>query len=147
MSFRTRLIVFVLVLLLAAALDALFAPFLVAHGVRLWLERAAEQEGLRAGMETVEAPFLRPVTIRNLRMTADRAVPREVSLEAATVIVDLNFRGWIFGRRAPFLHSISIDHFKGNIRAAPKAGGSEKAGLATTGATAPGRFSHCAWRS
>ena len=140
MSFRTRLIVFVLVLLLAAALDALFAPFLVAHGVRLWLEQTAHQEGLRAEMETVEAPFLRPVTIRNLRLTADRAASREVSMEAAMVIVDLNFRGWIFARRAPFLHSISVDHFKGNIRAAPKAAAVKKLDWRQLARLLPGDF-------
>ena len=57
MSFRNRLIVFLLVLLLAAALDALFAPFVVAHGVRLWLEQAAHQEGLRAEMEPSKRLF------------------------------------------------------------------------------------------
>ena len=140
MSFRTRLIVFVLVLLLAAALDALFAPFLVAHGVRLWLEQAAHQEGLRAKMETVEAPFLRPVTIRNLRLTDDRPASREVSLEAAMVIVDLNFRGWIFARRAPFLRSISVDHFKGNIRAAPKVAAVKKLDWRQLARLLPGDF-------
>jgi hypothetical protein len=140
MSFRTRLIVVLLVLLLVAALDALFAPFVVAHGVRLWLEWAAHQEGMKAEMEMVEAPFLRPVTIRNLRLTADRAVSHEVSLKAAMVVVDLNFRGWIFARRTPFLRSINIDRFTGNIRAAPKVAEVKKLDWRQLARLVPGDF-------
>ena len=66
MSFRKRLIVFFLVLLVAGALDALFAPFVVARGVRLWIWWTAKQQGLSAEIERIDAPFLRAVTIRNL---------------------------------------------------------------------------------
>ena len=92
MSFRKRLIVFLLVLLVAGALDALFAPFVVARGVRLWIWWAAKQQGLSAEVERIDAPFLRAVTIRNLSVGPGKGTGRDVSLRAASVVVDLNLR-------------------------------------------------------
>ncbi|MGH8093835.1 MAG: hypothetical protein ACREIF_10220 [Chthoniobacterales bacterium] len=126
MSFRTRLVIFLLVALLAAALDALFSPFFVAYGVRLWLEWAARQEGLRAQVKNVDAPFLHPVTIRNLRLTSDRVSAREVSLQAGIVIADLNFRGKLFSRNASFLRSVNIDRLTGSIHGAPRLAAAKK---------------------
>src|SRR5450432_1726764 len=116
MSFRKRLFVFLLIVLLAGALDALFAPVVVAHGVRLWFWWAARNQGLSVEMGDVDAPFLREVTIRNLRVARAADGSREVSFRAASVVVDLNFRGWIFSRRARLLRSINLDHPAGSIR-------------------------------
>ena len=118
MSFRKRLLVLLFLLLLLAALDALLAPYLVARGTRLWLQWAARQEGLEAQMDQVEAPFLKPVTIRNLRILSPPESSRQVSLQAAAVVVDLNFRGRIFSRRSAFLRSIQIVQLKGKIQTA-----------------------------
>jgi hypothetical protein len=116
MSFRKRLLVFLLIVLLAGALDAVFAPVVVAHGVRLWFWWAARNQGLSVEMGDVDAPFLREVTIRNLRVARAADGSREVSFRAASVVVDLNFRGWIFSRRARLLRSINLDHPAGSIR-------------------------------
>jgi hypothetical protein len=116
MSFRKRLVVFFLILLVAGALDALLAPFVVAHGVRLWVSWAAKQQGLSAEIERIDAPFLRAVTIRNLSVGPGKGARRDVSLRAASVVVDLNLRGWIFGERARLLRSAHVDRLSGNIR-------------------------------
>jgi hypothetical protein len=121
MSFRKRLVVFLIVVLLAGALDALFAPTVVARGVRLWIRWAAKSQGLSAEMEDVDAPFLREVTIRNLRVAPANDASRKVSFRAASLVVDLNFRGWIFSRRARLLRSINLDHCTGSIRVRPGA--------------------------
>ena len=116
MSFRKRLIVFLLVLLVAGALDALFAPFVVARGVRLWIWWTAKQQGLSAEIERIDAPFLRAVTIRNLSVGPGKGAGRDISLAAASVVVDLNLRGWILGEHASLLRSARVDGLSGNIR-------------------------------
>ena len=72
MSLRTRFFILLLVLLLLAGLDALLAPFLVAQGVRRWLEWAARREGLVAEIGKIDAPFLGPVRISELHLRSDR---------------------------------------------------------------------------
>jgi hypothetical protein len=122
MSFRKRLVVFLLILLLAGVLDALFAPFVVARGVRLWVWWAAKREGLSAEIERVDAPFLRAVTIHQLSLGPGKGSGREVSLRAATVVVDLNLRGWIFRGHSSLLQSVQADRLTGHIGVAETAG-------------------------
>jgi hypothetical protein len=116
MSFRKRLVVFVLILLVAGALDALLAPFVVARGVRLWVWWAAKQQGLSAEIERIDAPFLRAVTIRNLSVGPGKGAGRDISFRAASVVIDLNLHGWIFGEHAKLLRSAQVDRLSGNIR-------------------------------
>ncbi len=116
MSFRKRLVVFFLLLVLAGALDALCAPFLIAHGVRWWIEWASRRHGLRAEIERIDAPFLRPVTIRNLSIGRGKVGGHEIELRAATVVVDLNLRGWLFRKDARLLHSVQANQLTGKVR-------------------------------
>ncbi len=116
MSFRKRLVVFVLFVLVAGALDALFAPFVVAHGVRWWIEWAAQRQGLSAEIEQVDAPFLRPVTIRNLSFGSGKKSVHQISLGITTATVDLNLRGWLFRKEANLLHRVRLERVTGKIR-------------------------------
>jgi hypothetical protein len=117
MSFRKRFVVFLLIVLVAGALDALFAPFLVARGVRWWIWWATQRQGLTAEIESVDAPFLRAVTLRNLTVGPSKNAGPEVSLRAATVVLDLNLRGWLFGRDAHLLRSVRADRVTATVRA------------------------------
>jgi hypothetical protein len=116
MSFRKRLLVFVLIVLVAGALDALFAPFLVASGVRLWIRWATQRQGLTAEIESVDAPFLRPVTLRNLTVGPSKAADPDLSFRVATVVLDLNLRARLLGKDAPILRSIRADHATATVR-------------------------------
>jgi hypothetical protein len=113
---RKRLALFLIFVLVAGALDALLAPLVVAHGLRFWLRWVAKREGLTAEMAQVDAPFLRPVTIRQFRLTPAAGKGQQANLTAATVVIDLNLSGWIFGRGTAFLHSLEADHVVGNFR-------------------------------
>ncbi|MBA3544669.1 MAG: hypothetical protein H0T83_09565, partial [Chthoniobacterales bacterium] len=86
------------------------------HGVRLWMLWAAKKLGLAAEIEKVEAPFWRPVTIRHLSLTPASGTALPVNFQADTVVVDLNFRGWLLGRDVAFLRSIAIDRVVGSFR-------------------------------
>src|SRR2546423_6077713 len=116
MPFRKRLLIFFGILLLAAAGTALFAPFVVANGIRLWLWWSARSEGVSVEIERIEAPFLRDVAIRGLRVKPAKAAPHEVNLQADKVVLDLDLRRWIFARRARLLRLISIDQLTGSVR-------------------------------
>ena len=121
MSFRKRLVLLFLILLAVGALDALCAPFLVARGVRLWVEWAARRQGLSVTLGAVEAPFLRPVTLHQLRFTSAAQAPREVALQIETLVVDLNLRGWIFRQPKQLLASVRADQITARVRVPQKA--------------------------
>ena len=102
--------------LLAALLTALLAPFAVRHGLRAWLWWAARREGLSVQIARIEAPFLQPVTLEGVHLAPAAEKGRPVELEAQSVSVDLNFRGWLFGRKTRLLHAVTIDHLRGKVR-------------------------------
>ena len=121
MSFRKRLLYFFLIALVLAALDALCAPFVIAHGLRYWIGWSAQKHHLVAEMGEIEAPFLGAVTIRNLQLSSGTGTASEMEFRAATVMVDLNIRGWLFRKRAHLLRSFSAEHLAGKINVSPRA--------------------------
>lgn len=120
MSFRKRLVFFLLIVLVLGGLDALCAPFVVAHGVRFWILWTAKKHHLAAEIGEVEAPFLREVTIRNLRVSSTKAAATKVTFNVATLVVGLNIRGWVFTKRAHLLRSLDAGYFSGSIHVSPK---------------------------
>ena len=68
MRLRRPVLIFAATLLVASILVVCFAPLLVAGGLRWWAQRAANREGLRLELGEIEAPFLHPAIIRNLRL-------------------------------------------------------------------------------
>ncbi|MEO6871608.1 MAG: hypothetical protein ABI233_05245 [Chthoniobacterales bacterium] len=123
MSLRKRLLVLVLILAVASLVTALLAPFAVARGIGVWLWWAARHENVRVDFAKIDAPFLRPVTIERLRIAPAHENGRPVSLQAERVTLDLNFRGWLFTKRARFLHSIAVERLKGSVRQGAAHGG------------------------
>ena len=119
MSFRKRLVIFFLVLLVLAGLDALCAPFVVAHGVRYWILWAAKKHHFKAEIGEVEAPFLREVTIRNLHLTPIDAATN-VEFDVDSLVVGLNLRGWLFTKRAHLLRSVEVGNLTGKINVSPQ---------------------------
>ncbi len=126
MSFRKRLVFLLLTVLVLGGLDALCAPFVVAHGVRFWIHWAARKHHLDVEIGEVEAPFLREVTIRNLRVTSTKAAATKVAFNVATLVVDLNLRGWALSKRAHLLRSLDAGYFSGSIYVSPKTAAAPK---------------------
>ncbi len=50
------------------------------------------------------------------RLARARNAGHEVALRAATVVIDLNLRGWIFRKDASLLRSVRMDSLTGSIR-------------------------------
>jgi hypothetical protein len=102
-------------LFVAAFLAVLFSPFMVASGLRLWLAHTARQHGLRIETERIEAPFLRPAVIHQLRLTNEANAPFQIDGAVARVEIDLNLAGIFSGTPRP-LHSLVAEGVTLNVR-------------------------------
>ncbi len=91
MPLRNRVVLSILLLLLIVVLTIALAPFVVSNGVRLWVWWFARQEGFVASIDKVEAPFLRPIVIRQLRLKSvrDDALRVDVTATDARLSLDL----------------------------------------------------------
>jgi len=83
MPLRNRVVLSILLLLLIVVLTIALAPFAVSNGVRLWVWWFARQEGFVATIDKVEAPFLRPIVIRQLHLKSVRDNALRVDVTAA----------------------------------------------------------------
>ena len=67
---RNRLILIALSLLLVAVALVWFTPFMVTRGLRLWLSWKAHREHLIVKIDKIDAPLLRPVVVRGIRISS-----------------------------------------------------------------------------
>jgi len=91
MPFKNRIFLIILVIIMVVLAAILLAPIAVSNGVRLWVWWFARQEGLVATIDGVDAPFLRPIAIRqiHLKSVRDDAVRVDVTLLDARVVLNL----------------------------------------------------------
>jgi hypothetical protein len=91
MPLRNRLVLSILLLLLIVVLTIALAPFAVSNGVRLWIRWFARQEGLVASIDNIQAPFLRPIVIRQLHLKSvrDDALRLDVTVTDARLTLNL----------------------------------------------------------
>src|SRR5437879_7043159 len=132
MPFKNRLFLFSLLVLLAALLAIVFAPFAVSNGLRLWVWWKSRQEGLAVSIDKIDAPFLQPVVIRSLHVKSVRADALQIDLTATQVEVYLNFSRILLHRRGRAIRNLSIEDLHGEIRREnPNARGITKSGWGT----------------
>jgi hypothetical protein len=104
-----RSVLFTSAALLIAMLLALgFVPLIVAGGLRIWAQRAAQREGLQVEFGEIEAPFLRPVVMRNVRVQSDPKMPFQIEGTAARVELGLNLAAIFTTSKRPLRH-LEID--------------------------------------
>ncbi len=115
MSLRKRFLIFLALVLGLTLLTALFSPFVIVRGLRAWLWWSGQHEGVRVGIGKINAPFLGPVTLEDLRIQPAKEKARRVDLQSARVTLDFNFRGWLFTKRARFVHAITVAGLRGSI--------------------------------
>src|SRR6266511_2128263 len=85
MPFKNRIFLFILVIIIVALAAVLLAPIAVSSGVRLRVWWFARQEGFVATIDGGDAPFLRPIAIRqiHLKSVRDDAVRIDVTVLVA----------------------------------------------------------------
>src|SRR6266508_4544773 len=116
MPLKRRFLLASLFLLLMALLAVWFTPFTVSHGVRWWISWRARQEGFTVNIDKIDAPFLRPVVIRQLRLTNAPDDTLRVDLTIAEALFDLDFKHILLHRRGRAIRNLSIRELHGELR-------------------------------
>jgi hypothetical protein len=116
MPLKNRFFLVSLLICLAALLTVWFTPFAVSHGVRWWIWWRARQEGFTIHIDKIEAPFLRPVAIRQLRMKNTHDDTFRVDLTITDAVFDLNFKHILLHRRGRAVRNLSIRELRGEMR-------------------------------
>ncbi len=116
MPLKNRFVLVGLFLLLGALLAVWFTPFTVSHGVRWWIWWRARQEGFTVNIDKIDAPFLRPVVIRQLRLTNAHDDTLRVDLTIGEALFDLDFKHILLHRRGRAIRNLSIRELRGELR-------------------------------
>jgi hypothetical protein len=116
MPLKNRFLVAGVLLLLAALLAVWFTPFAVSHGVRWWIWWRARQEGFTVNIDKIDAPFLRPVVIRQLQLRTAHDDALRVDLTITDALFDLDFKHILLHRRGRAIRNLSIRELRGELR-------------------------------
>ena len=116
MRLKNRFVLVSLLGLLAALLAIAFSPFAVSNGVRLWIWWMARREGFIANIENIDAPFLRPVVIRQLRLKSARDDALRVDLTATDARVGLNFKHVLLHARGRVIRNLAVRELRVEVR-------------------------------
>jgi hypothetical protein len=116
MPLKNRFLLASLLLLLAALLAVWFTPFTVSHGVRWWIWWRARQEGFTVNIDKIDAPFLRPVAIHQLRLKNERDDTLRIDLTITDATFDLDFKHILLHSRGRAIRNLSIRELRGELR-------------------------------
>ena len=116
MPLKHRFLLAGVLLLLAALLAVWFTPFAVSHGVHWWIWWRARQEGFIVNIDKIDAPFLRPVVIRQLRLRSAHDDALRVDLTITDALFDLDFKHILLHRRGRAIRNLSIRELRGELR-------------------------------
>ena len=120
MSFGKRLSLFALTLALAGGVIILFSPLLVAQSLRFFVWWKGRAQGVKIELREIDAPFLKPVVIRGLRVTSTRPCAVHIDLVAEHATFDLNLRRIFLLSNARVLHAVWIHGLRCEIRRDPR---------------------------
>ena len=115
MPFKNRILLIVLVIVLAALVAILLAPFAVSTGVRLWVWWFARQEGFVATIDKIEAPFLRPIVIREFHLKSSRDDALRVDITAMDARVTLNLKHILLRVGGRDIRNVSVRELRAEI--------------------------------
>ncbi len=116
MPLKNRFFLISLLACLALLLAIWFAPFAVSHGVRWWIWWRARQEGFTVSIDKIDAPFLRPVAIHQLRLKNERDDTLRVDVTVTDATFDLDFKHILLHRRGRAIRNLSIRELRGELR-------------------------------
>ncbi len=111
-----------LFILLAALITISFTPFAVSNGIRLWVWWKGRQEGLIVKIDKIDAPLLRPVMIRGLKVTSASGNAFRIELTATQASVALNLKSILLRMGGRAVRNVSIQQLRGELRHSNPAG-------------------------
>jgi hypothetical protein len=118
MPTRSRLLLIALLTLALLLFTLLSAPFTIASAVRLWLWWNARQQRLALGVQSISAPFLRPVVIRGLRVRSAPNAASQLDVNVAQATIGLNLKTILLRRKMRLIRAMNIEDFHLNVRQA-----------------------------
>src|SRR3977135_2130450 len=116
MRLKNRFLLVTLFLLLVLLLSVWVTPFALSHGVRWWISWRARQEGFIVDIDKIDAPLLRPVAIRQLRLRNARDDTLRIDFTITDATFDLNFKHILLHRRGRAIRNLSIRELHGELR-------------------------------
>ena len=105
-------------LLLIVALTILLAPLAVSNGVRLWIWWFARQEGFVANIDHIDAPFLRPIVIRQLQLKTTRDDAVRVDVTAIDTRLTLNLKHILLHVSGRDIRNVSVRELRTELHRA-----------------------------
>src|SRR6516165_9270503 len=136
---KKRVVRLSLIVLAIALALVLATPFLVAHGVRAWIWWTAREQGLQCTVESIDAPFLRPVELKGIHVTGNNAV--RTDLRAARVLVSLNLHSILLRGRDRAIENLVAENVDGEWRINQVGNGQSERAWNTLQNSLPERFS------
>jgi hypothetical protein len=116
MPLKKRILLGSLILFLAALAAVCFSPFIVANSLRLWISWKARQERLTVTIDKINAPFLRPVQMRGLRVTSTIDSAFRIEVVAPRAILELNLRAVLLPKRGRIIRTLSVQGVRAEMR-------------------------------
>src|SRR5262245_11452591 len=115
MPFKNRIFLIILLIVIVAVAAVLLAPIAVSNGVRVWVWWFARQEGFSATVDSIDAPFLRPIIIRqiHLKSVRDDAVRLDITVVDARIV--LNLKHILLHLSGRDIRNISIREFRAEL--------------------------------
>jgi hypothetical protein len=132
MPFKNRIFLIILVIVVLALAAVLLAPTAVSNAVRLWVWWFARQEGFVATIDGVDAPFLRPIVIRQLHLKSVRDDAARVDITLLDTRVLLNLKHVFLHTSGRDIRNISVGELHAELhRTNPKVQALSERGWAT----------------
>src|SRR6266568_3401786 len=122
MPFKNRFFLVSLLILLAALFVMWLRPFAVSNGVRSWIWWKARHEGLIVNIDRVDAPFLRPIVVRGLRVKSTPENAFRIDLTVTQASFDLNLKRILLRMREHAIRDLTIQCLRGELRRSNPAG-------------------------
>src|SRR5436189_823278 len=116
MPLKNRFLLIGLLACLALLVAIWFAPFAVSHGVRWWILWRASQEVFTVNIDKIDALFLRPVSLHQLRLTNQHHATLRVDLTITDVSFDMDFKHILLHRRGRAIRTLSIRELHEELR-------------------------------
>ena len=115
MPFKNRIFLIILAIVVVAVAAVLLAPIAVSNGVRLWVWWFARQEGFVATIDRVDAPFLRPIVIREIHLKSVRNDAARVDITVNDARVVLNLKHIFLHLSGRDIRNISVGEFHAEL--------------------------------
>ena len=110
MPLRNR--VLLALLLVAAVLAIVFAPAIMANGLRTWIWWKARQQKLKVEIDKIEASLFKPLVLRGLHITTAPDAPVRLDVRVPQATLQLDLKVVLLRMRGRAIHALSLENLQ-----------------------------------